>query len=344
MEKIVIYTSYLYRIGGIETWVYNFIDLMCNKYDITLVTKSLPVTTKDKLSKVKVLVSAAPVIECDTLIMLRIMDEVPRGITYKKMIRTCHACKVRPEWTIIQDYDYLVNVSKASKKSFGPEAEKGIVIHNMLKKSDKKSLLIVSATRIPAPDKGKNAERILKLAQMLNDAGIKFLWFNFSDNDLQNPPENFFNVGTRDDIQSYIARADYLVQLSDAEGFCYSIVEALINNTAVIVTPFETTKELGVVDGKNGYVIPFDMDFDVKKLLNVPVFEYEYDNRPLIDKWDKLIAKKPKRKVSKGSIQLFVTRDYYDTDMNRSVRSGETITVSPERAAKIINIGYARGI
>lgn len=338
MEKIIIYTSYLYTIGGIETWVYNFVDLMHEKYDLVLMTRNIPPKMKAKLSKLIPVVNEMPM-ECDTLLMVRIMDEAPRGVTYKKLIRTCHACKTRPEWHIIQDYDYLVNVSKASKKSF--DAKDGIVIHNMLQRSEKKTLLIVSATRIPAPDKGKNAERILKLANMLNEAGINFLWLNFSDNQLVNPPKNFINVGTNEDIQSYIAKADYLVQLSDTEGFCYSVIEALINHTAVICTPFETTKELGVLDGVNGYIVPFDMDFDVKKLLNVPVFEYEWDNKPLIEKWDKVLTKKPKKKkVSVGEVELKIVRDYYDMELKRDVRAGEKICVPKLRADRIISLGF----
>jgi glycosyltransferase involved in cell wall biosynthesis len=340
MDKVVIYTSYLYKIGGIETWVYNFCDLMKDRYDITLVTKSFPKENRSKLD-VKILESADPKIDCDTLIMLRIMDEVPRGITYKKLVRTCHACRVQPNWYILNDYDYLVHVSKASKKSF---ETKGKVIHNMLKKSEKEALMIVSATRIPAPDKGKNAERILKLAKMLNDKNIPFIWFNFSDNALVNPPKNFFNVGTTDDIQAYIKKADYLVQLSDAEGFCYSILEALINGTAVICTPFETTKEIGVKDGVNGYIIPFDMDFDVTKLLNVPNFDYEWDNTPLIEEWAAILDKKPKPKKKSKEVEIKATRDYYDTELKQSVRMGQTVSVRPERAEKIIRMGYGEKI
>lgn len=343
MDKIIIYTSYLYKIGGIETWVYNFVDKMCDKYDITLMVLNIPPEMRQKLSRKIKVVGLMPM-ECDTLIMLRIMETRPKMVTYKKLIRVCHACKVKPEWYIEQDYDYLVNVSKASKKSFGEDAKKGKVIHNMLEKSGKESLLIVSATRIPAPDKGKNAERILKLANMLNAAGVDFLWLNFSDNALPNAPKNFYNVGTTESIQSYIKKADYLVQLSDNEGFCYSIVEALINNTAVIVTPFETTKELGVKDGENGYIVPFDMDFDVKKLLKVPQFTYEYDNSPLIDEWEKILNAKPKKKaVKKGNVKIFVLRDYTDMELNRGVRAGETIEVSPEQARKIIAVGYGKG-
>lgn len=339
MDKVVIYTSYLYKIGGIETWVYNFVDLMKDKYDLTLVTKSFPRENRSKLS-IPIIESANPIIECDTLIMVRIMDEVPKGITYKRLVRTCHACKVRPEWYIINDYDDLIHVSKASKKSF---QTKGKVIHNMLTKSEDEALMIVSATRIPAPDKGKNAERILKLAKMLNDKGIPFIWFNFSDNALVNAPKNFYNVGTTDDMQAYIKKADYLVQLSDAEGFCYSILEALINGTAVICTPFETTKELGVKDGVNGYIVPFDMDFDVEKLRKVPQFDYEWDNKPLIESWQKILDKPPKKKKAVG-VEIKVTRDYFDTDLRRGMRSGEKITVRPERADKIIRLGYGERV
>lgn len=337
MNKVIIYTSYLYRIGGIETWVYNFVELMKDKYDLTLVTKSIPAEMKKRLP-IKVIESANPVVECDTLIMVRIMDDVPLGIRYKRLVRMCHACKVRPEWFIINDYDDLIHVSKASKKSFQTD---GKVIHNMLTKSEDEALIFVSATRIPAPDKGKNAERILKLANMLNEKNIPFLWFNFSDNALVNPPKNFYNVGTTDNIQAYIKKADYLVQLSDAEGFCYSVLEALVNNTAVICTPFETTKELGVLDGKNGYIVPFDMDFDVTKLRKVPKFDYKWDNKPLIESWEKILNKKPKpKKISKDLIEVEAVRDYTDTELQRNVKAGEKTYVRPERAEKIIRLGY----
>ena len=337
MNKVIIYTSYLYRIGGIETWVYNFVELMKDKYDLTLVTKSIPAEMKRRLP-IKVIESANPVVECDTLIMVRIMDDVPQGIKYKRLVRMCHSCKVRPEWFIINDYDDLIHVSKASKKSFQTD---GKVIHNMLTKSEDEALIFVSATRIPAPDKGKNAERILKLANMLNEKNIPFLWFNFSDNALVNPPKNFYNVGTTDNVQAYIKKADYLAQLSDEEGFCYSVLEALVNNTAVVCTPFETTKELGVKNGVNGYIVPFDMDFDVNKLRKVPKFDYKWDNKPLIESWEKILNKKPKKKkIDKDLIEVTIVRDYTDIELKRGVRAGEKISMRPERADKVIRLGY----
>ena len=337
--QVILYTSYLHTIGGIETFVYNFVAILGSTYDITVMSPQLPAETIVKLSR-KVRVVRPQPMDCDTLIMLRIMDEKPQAVTYKKLIRVCHACKVRPEWKITQDYDYLVNVSEASKKSFGDEAKDGVVIHNMLKVNAKKSLFLVSATRLPAKDKGANAERMLTLANMLEKSGIPYIWLNFSDGKLQNAPKGFVNVGRTDEMQSFIAKADYLVQLSDAEGFCYSVAEALANKVPVIVTPFEAAVELGVVGGVNGYIVPFDMNFDVKQLLDVPEFDYEYDNTDSIKKWKKLLGAKSRKKYKSPKMKIIkITRTYKDMQLNRMVHAGEYLTVTPDRASEIITGG-----
>jgi hypothetical protein len=59
------------------------------------------------------------------------------------------------------------------------------------------------------------------------------------------------------DIAPYLARADYYVSLSDAEGYGYSMIESLINNTALLTTPISVLPELGFKEGEHGYTIPF---------------------------------------------------------------------------------------
>ena len=193
----------------------------------------------------------------------------------------------------------------------------------------------------PALDKGKNAERMLKLAKMLNEKEIPFLWFNFSDAPLQNAPKGFVNVGHFAELQPYIKRADYLVQLSDHEGFGYSVLEALMVGTAVLCTPFETTKELGVVDGKNGYIIPFDLDFDVEKLLTVPEFAYTYDNSKIKTKWTKLLKAKPRRKAKTKSphdlVMVRVAMSYQDLHLNRYLNRNQCVQMPRERAEYLAN-------
>lgn len=329
--QILIYTSYLHVIGGIETFVYNFTELM-NSYEIGVYCPKLPEEIKERVEEHALLFQTGEV-SCDTLIMLRMMDELPGNVIYKRSIRMCHAIK-SDIFFIRDDCDELVHVSESSKRSFKTSGE---VIYNPLMKQDGRALLLVSATRIPALDKGENAKRMLKLAEMLYEAEIPYLWMNFSDAPLNNAPPGFVNVGTFQDLQPYIARADYMVQLSDQEGFGYSVLEALTRNTAVICTPFETTKELAVIDGKNGYIVPFDLDFDVRKLLNVPRFTYTWNNDMIRRQWEELLSKKPKKKQL---VRIKITGEYGDVVLKRRVHKGEVLYMTKDRAKLVVKMGY----
>lgn len=59
------------------------------------------------------------------------------------------------------------------------------------------------------------------------------------------------------DIQNEIVKADFLIQLSDNEGYCYSVIEALTNGIPVIVTPVPVFKELKINE-KNSIILNFD--------------------------------------------------------------------------------------
>lgn len=338
--QVILYTSYLHIIGGIETFILNYIELMADSYEIGIYCPKLPPEMAERITKKAKLFKGHELIKCDTLIMVRMMDAKPKNVYYLKSIRMCHACKSNPVWRVFDDCDTVVHVSEASKKSF---QSKGKVILNPLKKSTKKALILVSATRIPALDKGKNAERMLKLAKMLNEAKIPFIWFNFSDAPLQNAPKGFVNVGTYEDTQPFIAKADYLILLSDQEGFGYCVLEALINKTAVICSPFETTQELGVIDGENGYIIPFDLNFDVSKLLDVPEFEYTYDNETIKEKWVELIEAEPTRQRNIDSVNVcVVAHNYFDKELNKMVYRGDRWSVGLERAELLRSKGLVK--
>lgn len=324
------YTSYLHIIGGIETFVYNFLELM-KDYDIGVYCPKLPEEVEDKIRKHARIFRGSDEIECDKLIMIRMMDEIPVNISFKRSIRMCHATKFKDDIRILNDCDDIVHVSRASRESFNSSGE---VIYNPLLKHEKReALLLVSATRIPARDKGDNARRMLKLAQMLREAEIPYLWFNFSDAPLNNAPPGFVNVGHFQDITPYIRRADYMVQLSDHEGFGYSVLEALVNNVPVICTPFETTVELGVVNGCNGWIIPFDMDFDVKKLLNVPVVnKYDWNNDRIHAEWARILMKDPEKKPK--AVKVKVKQTYKDLMLNKLLLPGKILYMERGRAKK----------
>lgn len=335
--QIILYIGYLCVIGGIETFIYHFTELYEN---VALVVNSIHVEQRKRLSEHCTVIDYNPksIYFCDTLILLRILDKMPENIRSNQTVRMCHGCRTNPNWHIPQDSDFIVNVSEASKESFDREAKNALVIHNPITKTDRKSLILVSATRIPAPDKGNNEKRMKILAERLNEAEIPFIWFNFSDGKINDAPRGLINVGAVMDIQPYLANADYLVQLSDSEAWSYSILEALTNETAVLVCPFPSAFEMGIEDGINGYIIPFDMGFDVRKLLEIPKFKYKYDNKAIKREWDKIINHKTKPKKPKG-VKVRILMTYNDTELKRQISAGEVITVSAERAKKIVSAG-----
>lgn len=337
--QVVVYCEHANMIGGISTFLYNFCYYLKKYYDIIVLYDRFDIIQISRLKEiVPVMHRDNQEIFCDTIILNRLTDEIPVNITYKQSIQVCHAC-VQTNYKIPQDRDILVNVSEASKRSWGAACEDGIVIHNMLHTQTNEALMLVSATRVKAGDKGENDSRILKLANMLNDSGISFVWLNFSDKPIDNPPKNFYNVPATLKIQDYIKKADYLVQLSDREAYSYSVLEALSLNTAVLATPFASLFEQGFEDGKTGYVIPFDMDFDVKKLLNVPKFEYKYDNESIIKQWRKILGNtKPISNYKPPeSILVEITYSYKDLVLGRQMHVGDIVEMSPDRVRVIVD-------
>lgn len=345
--QAIIYCEHCATVGGISTVIYNFCHYMHKYYDIMVVYEKMDDLQILKLSEIVQVVKWDPNknLYCDTLILNRLTDKIRANITFKKSIQICHACR-QINFRIPKDRDILVNVSEASKESWGAESSEGIVVHNMAFTKSEECLILVSATRVNTMDKGMNDQRMKKLAEMLDSAGIKYLWFNFADGQLKNMPETFINMPAMANIHSFIEKADYLVQLSDAEAYSMSILEALSLNTAVISTPFPSLYEEGFEEGKTGYTVPFDMDFDVKKLLNVPQFEFNYDNEAIIKQWREILGKtKPKKTYKPQKLVVIVcTHKYHDSVLNRIVRTGERLKVSEQRAAQICGAGFGRRV
>lgn len=333
---IVMYCEFCNMVGGISTFIYNWCDAFKDDYRILFMYDRIPELQLGRLQNiVDCMQRGTTPIQCNTLILNRLTDKIPKNVRYTKSVQVCHAC-IQKNYRIPEDRDYLVNVSEAARRSWGEAARHGRVIHNIARK-DSDGLFLVSATRIGAVDKGSNDERYRKLAGMLEAAGIKYTWMNFSDKPLTGMPKSFINIPAILDIQNIIKRADYLVQLSDVEAYSYSILEALINNTAVICTGFKSAIEQGVNDGVTGYIVPYDMQFDVKKLLDVPVFGYAYDNQVIKDQWKRLIeAAVPERNERQQDplerVKARVVRPYRDNELNKSLITGQIIEVNRDRA------------
>ena len=340
--QVVLYRKNIPQVGGLYTFTQNFIDALSEYYDITVVCENIAMQRLlQLLPKVKVITGKdQKTICCDTLIILSFMDHMPKNIHAAKVIRMCHACKTNPGWKIPKDYDELLYVSQAAADSFGDPD--GKVIHNINIQKTKQPMILVSATRLPADDKGDIEKRMRTLADKLNAAMIPFIWLNFSDGGLQNPPKHFYNMGVSFDMPSIFKMATYSVLLSDYECWPYALLESLMAKTPVICTGFKSAYEMGVIDGVNGYILPFDMDFDVKKLLNVPKVNFDYDNQSIIDEWREMLGNtKPSHEYKPGKMMMTkVTKEYYDIMLEQQLCKGMEIIMPEHRAKQVKDAGY----
>lgn len=348
--QVVLYCGNTNSIGGIETFIYNFCKTMCEHYDIiVLYTDHMDPKQIIRLTEyVMVIRNSGKLIKCNVAINIRLTDELPGNVKYNKRIQMSHTCQLAPSgkwhWTIKQNYDELIFVSKAAADSFADQNLTYEIIPNFTdQEMPKKALILLSACRLTWE---KGEERMYQLAEQLQRADIPFVWLVFSDKELQKKIPGMVKCSKTLDVRSFFPKVDYVVQLSDIESFCYTLRESLECGTPVITTPLAVLPEIGVKDGLNGYVVPFDMkDIDVKKIYSeIPKFEaIKCDNPNIVKMWKKHLGKTTPTKAYKGSsnlVKVKVTQGYGDLELGRNMIPGEVVTMRKERAVLIIGQGY----
>ena len=348
--QVLIYVAAEHDIGGIETFVYNFCYYMSKYYDITVLYDAMfNAQQMDRLIKLVPVIKNDPkkTIVCNTAINTRIVKDIPKNVKARQTIQMSHTCKMElfGQLHVPQDKDVKVFVSETAAKSFDEKKGDYQVIYNLtLPREIEKSLILVSASR-PTPEKGM--KRAVKLAKMLDKANMSYIWLVFTNESIADAPRNMVVMKPTLNILPFIKMADYLVQLSDSEAFCYSITEALETGTAVLTTPLGVLPELGFEDGVHGYIVPFEVDgFDINKLKNPPQFEYKRDNEKIVKQWRKLLGNtKPTKKYKPGKkVTVVCRKKYQDMTLGRLVEIGERIEVLAERAEQLINAGFAERI
>lgn len=201
-------------------------------------------------------------------------------------------------------------------------------------KDEEKLLILVSATRLT---KIKGKDRMIALSNALDNAGIKYIWYVFTNdvNAINNP--NVVYMKPRLDVRRWISKADYVVQLSDTEALCYTMFEALFMNVPIICTPFPFLEEMNIKDGKNAWILKFDcsnMQHIVNNIMNIPKFEY----KPFKDKYDDILSHTPSHfkedKIMKVKVEALDTYEKYsvtDSELKRIPKVGEQFEVTKER-------------
>ena len=196
----------------------------------------------------------------------------------------------------------------------------------------KKVLKLISATRL-TKEKGK--WRIEALANALDMAGIPYLWIIFTNDTkaINNP--NIIYMEPRLDIRNYLIDADYVVQLSDTEAYCYTMIESLLLGTPVIITPWKCLKELEI-DERYGFILPFDMkNIPVSEIYNKK-FNFVYKNKE--DTWGKILINIPSTYQEEinslyevEALPIYKERGTTDSLLNKIPEPGERWTVDKDR-------------
>ncbi|MCQ2750026.1 MAG: glycosyltransferase [Clostridia bacterium] len=158
----------------------------------------------------------------------------------------------------------------------------------------------------------------------------------------------FTRMNPVDNIKDYIKDCDYLVQLSDSESFCYSVVESLELGVPVIVTPIPVYDELGIEEDKHRITLDFDMsNVDVLKIYNSRFnFKYVHDNELIRTQWTRLLGEhKPFVKyIYKGEKNMKIKMLKNGITLVKegiTPKQGDIVEVTEDRAKVICAAHYA---
>ena len=204
---------------------------------------------------------------------------------------------------------------------------------------------LVSAGRLE--DKTKGGERTSKLIAALDEAsarlGLTYEMDIFTNSVTKPIMSQNVNVKQgRLDIRSFIAGADWLVQLSDdMETYCYSINEALCLHTKIVRTPLTVCEELPIPD-KAELVVGWDcgniQEVAEKILRNEG--EYPVGYTPPKDGWAKWLGKKLATYMPGNTVKVQARQRYFDIKLEKTILPSDgAFEVSLERGVELAQKG-----
>lgn len=332
--KNVFYFKNINSIGGVESSLYYLSQLYKNM--IVYYKEGNPEQILRLAKNVEVRKYKEP-IKCDQFFCCYGLDiEVDAPI--KKHIVHCDYKQVNFKPIMYDGFEYI-GVSQLACDSFteltGKPCEliyNPVVIHkNNVDKYNDGKLHLVSATRLT---KEKGLKRMQRLASMLDKAGIDYEWLVYTNRHREGIGKNVIYKEPKMDIVEDIAKADFLVQLSDCEAFCYSVVESLIVNTPVICTDLPVFKELGLNEG-NSIICDLSMNnVDINRLRQSFKFKY----KPPKSNWNKYLDNDSNYK-GKDKAKIIAKRSFYMINENIHARRNKEYITTKERASYLESKG-----
>ena len=287
-NKVLIQMTYLNAIGGIETAIETVVRTF-KDIDFTVVINATQDGSQSLIERLqrhaKVVIDRERnmVHEADVaLIFTTIMMPVPwETIKAKRVYQVVHSdIKSLKQFDTWRDFkwqpdshiDKVLTVSETArdglKECFNVGSE---IVPNIFNPGERPRVFLFMS-RASAE---KGLDKTLELMQRFDQAGKDYVLIICS---LVNIYGAVWPLIERNKRIIYISpntynsvlykAADYLIQLSTSESWCYSVREALYNKVACIVSDIpELTKV--IKDGKNGYILKNDLsNLDIDKIFN----------------------------------------------------------------------------
>lgn len=200
----------------------------------------------------------------------------------------------------------------------------------------KKLLKLISTTRL-SEEKGWDLMQIM--ADAMNEYceinNCDYIWYVLTADRKEIDNDRIVFIDPRLNVEGLIKDADYLVQLSKHEAFCYAIVKALCLGTPCIVTDLPVFKEIGVNE-ENSIIVD-------RNLITVPakeIFErkLKFKYTPPHTNWDKILVAgtskyeedmKPKYLVE--ALRTYQNYNITDTQLGHVPVEGERFMVNEDR-------------
>ena len=201
----------------------------------------------------------------------------------------------------------------------------------IVEKLDTKPLMFISATRL-TKEKGWN--RMEKLAKAMDANGVNYTWLVYTDSKNKSPSKNMIFCQPRLDVTLKMGGFDAYIQLSDNEGYCLSVVEALMQSVPIICTDLPVLRELGVNDS-NAIILDFDMkNIPIEAIENINKKKFTYDVVP--DRWDDILIHDETKYDGKmlylvRALGTFKKLGLKEASQNRIPNEGDTFVINADR-------------
>ena len=333
--KTIIYFNKINSIGGVESWLY----YLAKKYDFKVYYKEGDKEQIKRLSKLVEVHKYKEPIKCDRFICNYSFDIEVEAKEKIEMIH-CDFKNVNFKPMLYDGFKYI-GVSKVACDSFseltGKECE---LIYNPLEiekpkvgKYNDGKLHLVSATRLTSE---KGLENMQKLAKLLENNNVPYEWLVFTNKKRQPIGKNVIYMEQKLDIQPEIAKADYLVQLSKCEAYCYTTNESLLVGTPVIVTDLPVFKELGYKHGENAVICDLDMKNVDLNLIKENSMKFEY--KPPKSNWDKYLSSK-KTYNPDEMVEVKATKRIYLSENDTHYKPRDIFKVRKSKASELEAMG-----